>query len=291
MTAFQIRAMTAADVDDVGETTNAGGFGDRREFFRLILTLDDCQPIVGVANGRIIGTGLGAAHGSVGWIGVIFVVPELRRAGIGRAITEAVCERLEKAGCRSLVLVATELGRPVYERLGFREQGLYHMYAGESLHAGPTPPPGSVLRQIRPVDVDAIADLDRRATGEDRRPLIRAFAATGWLLEDAPVGAPPDHIAAAGAGLRGFLLPAARGNAALIADQTEDALCLFDLHRHLTPAGGRAWAGLPTQNEAGRRVLAERGLDAWKTFPRMTRGVEPDWQPSMIWGQFNHAMG
>ena len=37
----QIRAMTAADLDAVGDTTQAGGFGDRREFFRTALALGD----------------------------------------------------------------------------------------------------------------------------------------------------------------------------------------------------------------------------------------------------------
>jgi hypothetical protein len=202
-----------------------------------------------------------------------------------------VCEQLERDGCRSLVLVATDLGRPMYDRLGFREQSHYHMFSGEPLAAMPSPPPGTVLSQIRPVDIAAIAALDRRATGEDRLPLIRAFAGSGWLLEDEPAGPIRDHIDAAGAGLRGFLLPTTRGNAALIAGRAEDAACLLDLHRHLTPEGGHAWAGLATDHRAGRLLLAERGWYSWRTFPRMVRGVTPDWQPTMIWGQFNHAMG
>jgi GNAT superfamily N-acetyltransferase len=290
MTTFEIRDMTAADIDDVGESTSAGGFGDRREFFRMSVGLGDSHPVVAVADGRIVGTGVGAVHGSVGWIGVVFVVPEFRCRGLGRAITEAVCNGLEGAGCRSLVLVATEMGRPVYDRLGFREQSLYHMFSGEPEAAGPLPPAGSVVRQVRPADIDAIGDLDSRATGEDRLPLIRTFTGTGWLIEGSPADPGRDR-GATGAGIRGFLLPTTRGNAALIAARPEDAACLLDLHRHLTPEGNRAWAGLPTENEAGRRLLAERGWFPWRTFPRMIRGEQPDWQPEMIWAQFNHAMG
>jgi GNAT superfamily N-acetyltransferase len=270
--------MTAADLDAVGDTTQAGGFGDRREFFRTALALGDCRPILAVSDGRIVGTGLGSVHGSVGWIGVIFVVPELRGRGIGRALTEAVCDDLEGAGCRSLVLVATDLGRPVYERLGFRVHSEYHMFSGDPLPVAPVPPAGAILRPVRPDDVDALAALDRAATGEERRPLIEHHAGSGWLLEDATR-------------LRGFLLPTHRGNGALIAGAEDDALCLLNLHRHLTPADGHAWAGLPTQNEIGRRLLTEQSWFAWRTFPRMIRGDAPDWQPAMIWAQFNHAMG
>ena len=290
MTTFEIRDMTAADIDNVGESTNAGGFGDRRAFFRMAVSLGDSHPIVATCDGRVVGTGVGAVHGSVGWIGVVFVVPELRGRGLGRAVTEAVCDGLEGAGCRSLVLVATEMGRPVYDRLGFREQSLYHMFSGEPAATGPLPPAGTVMRQVRPCDIETIADLDRRATGEDRLPLIRAFAGSGWLIEEDEAG-PDGNEVAAGPAIRGFLLPTTRGNAALIAARPEDAACLLDLHRQLTPEGNRAWAGLPTENEAGRRLLDERGWYPWKTFPRMVRGEEPDWRPEMIWAQFNHAMG
>lgn len=277
MTAFEIRAMTPADVDEVGEVTLAGGFGDRRAFFGAIVAMVQCRPLVATLDGRLIGTALGSIHGDVGWVGVVFVVPELRRQGIGRALTEAVCDILDGAGCHSLVLVATELGRPMYERLGFRERTRYHMFAGDPLAEAPSPPPGASLRPIRPSDLDAIEAIDREATGEQRRPLIEAYASRGWLIEDER--------------LRGFVLPTTRGNGALIAQRPEDAVCLLDMHRHLAPQDGRVWAGLPTENEAGIRFLAERGWFEWRSFPRLLRGPEPSWRPDTIWGQFNHAMG
>jgi len=177
----------------------------------------------------------------------------------------------------------------VYDRLGFREQTRYHMHPADPLDAAPVHPPGSSLRQIRTTDIDAIAVLDRHVSGEDRRPLIERFAASGWLLEDGP-----DARMGAGSGepsLRAFLCRHSAGNAALIAPRPEDALCLLDLHRHLLPQGGRAGRGSSRRTRAGRRLLAERGRAEWRTFPRMVRGPEPEWLPAAIWGQFNHAMG
>lgn len=274
-----IRAMTAADLDEVAAVTEAGGFGNRRDFFRMTLALGDCRPLVAVERGRIVGTGLGSIRGQTGWIGVIFVVPELRGRGLGTALTEAVSADLESAGCVSAVLVATDLGRPVYDKLGFRVQTEYHMISGDPLPDAPVPPPGRRLRSIARSDLKGIVGLDRMATGEDRRSLIEYFASSGWLIEG-PEG-----------GLRGFLMPTVRGNGAVIAPDPEDALCLLDLHRHLAPRDGHAWAGLVTEHEAGRQLLVDRGWYAWRTFPRMVRGRDPEWQPAMIWGQFNHAMG
>jgi len=79
----------------------------------------NCRPILAERDREIVGTGVATVSGRVGWVGTIWVAPALRRRGLGRAITEAVIEELEASGCRTLVLVATEAGRPVYERLGF----------------------------------------------------------------------------------------------------------------------------------------------------------------------------
>ncbi len=51
---------------------------------------------------------------------MIFVTPESRGAGLGRRITRAVLDRLEERGARSQILIASPMGRPIYEREGFR---------------------------------------------------------------------------------------------------------------------------------------------------------------------------
>lgn len=279
-----LRAMTPDDLDGVGRETEAGGFGNRRAFFENALARLDCRPMVGVEGDRIAATGLGAVHGPAGWIGVIFVVPEMRGRGLGTAITGAVRDVLRAEGCDSLVLVATDLGRPIYDKLGFRVSTQYHMFSGEPTEEMPAAPPGAILRRVSASDMDRIHALDRDATGEDRRSLIETFSGEGWLLEDADAVAGERR-------LRGFALPTLRGNAAIVAADPTDAVCLLDLHRHFAPAGGRAWAGLLTENVRGRELLAARGWYAWRTFPRMVLGPDPEVRTGMIWGQFNHAEG
>jgi GNAT superfamily N-acetyltransferase len=55
--------------------------------------------------------------------GVYFVstVPEHRRRGIGSAITTAAPTGARGRGCKAAILHATEMGFPVYRRLGFVE--------------------------------------------------------------------------------------------------------------------------------------------------------------------------
>lgn len=54
------------------------------------------------------------------WILNIYVEPAYRRQGLARTITEALIGWCRLNGFRSVALHASEQGRPVYEKLGFR---------------------------------------------------------------------------------------------------------------------------------------------------------------------------
>ena len=58
------------------------------------------------------------------------------------------------------------------------------------------------------------------------------------------------------------------------------------------PAPARQYgAGLLADNGSGLDRLAAAGwTDAWQA-PRLILGRMPDWNPSAIWGQFDHAIG
>lgn len=59
------------------------------------------------------------------WIGTL---PEYRNQGFGYAITHATLVEAQRNGCTDGVLFASTLGRPVYERIGFKEYALYKIY-------------------------------------------------------------------------------------------------------------------------------------------------------------------
>lgn len=279
MTGFQIRAMTAADVDAAVSLALAQGWRDRRVFYDMVLRMPSCQPLVGMFDGRVVATGLGVVSLPVGWIGAIVVAADVRRRGFGRAMTEEICARLRAAGCTTLSLEATDAGRPLYERMGFRLVTHYHQLQADHLAEPPVPPPGARVRMLARPDLAAVFELDRLATGEDRRAPLEVLAETGgWILER-------------GGELRGFLLPAERAYGAVIAPGFEDGLFLLDLHRHVVPQGAHVRAGIPDEHEAGWRALQARGWhETWRA-PRLLLGPEISWRPEWIWGQINSAMG
>jgi GNAT superfamily N-acetyltransferase len=285
---FEIRPLEAADVEPAIGLARAQGWRDRTRFYEFVMRVPTCQPVAGTVRGRLVATGLATANGSVGWLGAIAVQAEFRRRGIGRAVTDELMRRLRAAGCETLSLEATDAGRPMYERMGFRLVSSYHQLQATHLRERPAAPEGTRVRRLERADLRAVCALDGRATGEDRSaPLAVLAESGGWVLED-DVASRDDSP---GGGLRGFLMPAERAYGAVVAPRFEDGLYLLDLHRHLVPEGAHVRAGIPDEHEAAVRELEARGWQETWRAPRMLLGPAVVWRPKWIWGQINSAMG
>jgi hypothetical protein len=87
------------------------------------------------------------------------------------------------------------------------------------------------------------------------------------------------------------MLRAPWGGGATIAPDIDDAVALLDARRDAYPADRQIRAGTLLDNERGLARLASDGwTEAWRA-PRLVRGEPLTWQPTAIWGQFNHALG
>ncbi len=70
--------------------------------------------------GRALGFVTAVAHQRSGWIGNLLVRPDERGRGCGARLFEHALESLQKKGVESVWLTASEQGRPLYQRRGFR---------------------------------------------------------------------------------------------------------------------------------------------------------------------------
>lgn len=269
--------MTAADIEPASVAILADDWGDRRAWFEYVVASATVHGFVAESpGGAIVGTAVAAIHGPVAWIGTIWVQSAWRGRSLGAALTDAALGAAADAGCVTQVLVATSAGRPLYERLGFEVQTWYRTM--EAPGRSGEPPRG--VRAFQPGDLAAMVDLDRAATGEDRSTALRTFAAPGTsrvLVRDGDVG--------------GFVIRAPWGGGATIAGSVDDALAILQARLVGAGPGRTVRCGILLDNEAGAAALHAAGwTEAWRA-PRLVRGAALTWDPTMLWGQFNHAMG
>jgi GNAT superfamily N-acetyltransferase len=276
---MEIRAMDADAIKALAVISEQVGWGDLRPHFGYYVGRPDCYPVAAVEDGQVIGTGVGLRRGAVGWVGMITVREEHRGRGVGMTITRQVVELLEGAGCRSLLLMATDAGRPLYEKLHFETVAHYASFEGPSLGYLPR---HARLRPTMVREMAGVKALDLAATGEDRSLDIDGCGRAGWVMVDPQTGEPA-----------AYYLSTLWGEGPMIARVPDDGRVLLDLTRALAgQAGSRtAWTVLPEENHDGRRILEQAGFTQVKRTPRMLRGEPVAWKPEWIWGRFSGAMG
>ena len=193
-------------------------------------------------------------------VGMMLVASRFGRRGLGRRLMTHV---LAQAGDATVFLYATQLGRPLYEQLGFRAIGEVTTSVGRftGTPAGRTRPAGEH-------DRDAILALDAAAAGVDRTELLgRYFRLAVQLRVLERQGVMCGFAAAApnvGNVVVGPLIaPDADAARILIADVASaiDAPVRLDLdHRH---DGLREWAqehGVAPRFETSLMVHGDRDL-------------------------------
>ena len=274
----RIRPMTPADVEPVVAAFILADWGDRRSYLDFATRHPETHPFVAEADGEVVETGVLSVNGSVGWIGTIWVEPGWRRRGVGMALTQQTIDTAESAGCRTLLLVATDAGRRLYEKIGFEVQTWYRILEAPGLGDEAV---DRRIRRFEAADLPAMSGLSTLATGEDRTHLLKAFAspetANCLIRDDGELG--------------GFVVRAPWGGGSTIAPHLGDAEAILHARRVGRGPEHRIRAGLVVENAAGLdRLLATGWTDSWGA-PRLIRGDPLRWQPEAIWGQFNHALG
>ncbi len=95
-------------------------------------TIEDWRRIVALAgrgvygierDGRLVATAVGLAYGrELAWIGMVLTAKAYRGQGFARTLMQRAIDDLDAAGVECIKLDATDLGRPVYAKLGFVDE-------------------------------------------------------------------------------------------------------------------------------------------------------------------------
>ena len=193
-------------------------------------------------------------------------------------MTTVAIAQLERTGCDSIVLAATDLGRPIYERLGFKVESSYHELRGAAL---PKTVQLKPWRPLLPSDHAAVIELDGQVSGDDRTPILSTFEAYAWGLDS-------------DGRLAGAVIPLPWGGAAatMLPDAGEvETTALVRLIRTVGAVGPEVVVYPPDENRRALEVLRDNGFEELRTVPRMYLGKHPEWQPSAVWNPMSLGLG
>ncbi|MER8479145.1 GNAT family N-acetyltransferase [Mesorhizobium sp. M1163] len=150
-------------LDETLKLTAQAGWTYRKDDWSMLLGLG-CG-YVAIVNNHLVGSMCMTFFGEVATIGLLVVNEEMRRQGIGGQLMKLA---LEKAGKRECRLIASSDGKPLYRKLGFDRVEAAPTHRGV---VGCVDAPDGAEWATRD-DFDQISEIDRSATGIDRRALI-----------------------------------------------------------------------------------------------------------------------
>ncbi|WP_411272930.1 GNAT family N-acetyltransferase [Daejeonella sp.] len=143
---------------------------DIRPYFYYYSGSSFCQPLKISENGKIIAVGTNIQHQDSAWLAHIIVHPDHRNRGLGREIASALINDLDRKKISTIYLDATDMGYPVYKRLGFEVETEYIHLKGK--HTDRYLSDESAIIPFYPGLKDELLSLDRRISAEDRLNVI-----------------------------------------------------------------------------------------------------------------------
>ena len=276
-----VERLTAADQADCLALADDRGWPPEPDKWQLLFEVGEVFGIRDPAGGLAGAVALTRYGPDLAAAGMMLVAERHGRQGLGRAL---MTHLLGAVGDVVTCLFATDFGRPLYERLGFRPAYLSDRYIGP-LAAGAAAGSSVPVRPATPADLTAIAGLDRDAFGADRREILARLPQLSerFLVAAGPAGREIRGFAASFV-LNGLLLPGP-----VIADDLEVATALLSA---LAAGSGRPLRIEVASTHPGlARWAAAHGLTARSQTTFMTHGGALPGRPGQVFGPLNVAMG
>lgn len=249
------------------------GWGDITLVYQDHINQDYFSPIKLTLEERIIGIGELIVNGEIGWLGNIVVDKSFRNGGLGKVLTKELIEMASKKKCTSVYLLATPLGKYVYKKLGFKENGKYLFFKNTKF--SPSDFISNNIFPFKPRYKKAILKLDQEAMGEDRSKVLLPHLENGWVYKEEKKE-----------DINGFFL-STLSNGLIISNNQQAGLSLIKKRENL----GKDDIALPEQCIETIDFLQQRGYKEYRQATFMYLGKMKIWNPQMVFSRIGGYLG
>jgi GNAT superfamily N-acetyltransferase len=293
---IEIRRMTIDDLRLGLRLSRQAGWNQTESDWLRFMDMEPEGCFVAELNGFSVGTTTTCVFDNVAWIAMVLVDKDARGQGVGTRLLRHALNYLDLLRIKTIRLDATDLGRPIYEKLGFvpeyelaRFEGIVpsNKTLGGSLKRSlgmviPAPSPKPAALRLPPFT--EMIEFDRQMTGTNREKMLSR------LFSEFPHNT---RIVTHHDKVDGFVTIRPGANAIQIGPCTASinsgpALLSDALHRC---AGKTVFVDIPTGNVPAVKIAESGGLKIQRRFMRMCRGKRIKDEIKAIWASSGPEKG
>ena len=254
----QLNLLQPADWDDI------------RPYFYYYSYSSFCEPIKISDEKRIVAVGTLIKHQDTAWLAHLIVHSEYRNQGLGKLLSNELIKRANPEIFKTIYLDATDLGYPVYKKIGFEVEMDYIHFFGNLIDLNLKNP-----ERVIPFEEkyrNGVMELDKITSGENRELIFRDHLKSSLLyLSDGQVR---------GAYFPGFF------DRYIMADLPEAGTELMKLRMRV-----KNTSKLPIKNQTGIDFLLENNYKEVRRSKRMILGLQREWKADYNYNRISGGLG
>jgi len=260
---------TPADLGRIRELSPAEWGIDITPSIKEYLDWDFCHSVKLVDNNEIIGIGTAIFYANTSWLAHIIVDEKHRNKGHGTNILNYLVDYCKNSGYKTILLIASPKGYPLYKKFGFLTQTEYVKYekTNDIEYS-----PNINIKNIEPNDYEKILALDKYVSGEDRQNILLKFVKEGFVYKK------NEEIS-------GFYLHNLH-EGLIIATDEEAGLELLKLR-----SSQNKYSVIPVENIVGNNYLKENNYKETMRIKRMIHGSEIECKCECIYNRIAGNFG
>lgn len=268
-----LRKLRLGDIPAAMQLSTQAGWNQTEDDWRLLVELAQDGCFAMEVDGELASTATLFIYGTkLAWIGMVLTRAEFRGKGFARSLLTHALTIADSLGVESVKLDATEEGRPLYEKLGFRAEQIVQRWEQQ----------GSEGKEERSLPASFLSQeslaLDAKAFGADRSELLLYLAKT-----HRSVTLGKSFLLSRPGRLNRYLGPC-------VAESSQIARTLIEGVVHRPASGGWFWDLLP-ENNGAVSLARDLGFAPKRHLVRMVRGTDQRGDEKSIYALAGFELG